>query len=148
MTINQLAKRRNHIGRKSRDEMEDITYYSDETLRADDHAFILKMRDSIRGLLQESVIAAQLEKFQIAAAQDIETPPLKAVEIITSKARLSQHENNSVMNHLIRGGDFSIWGYANAVTRTAQDAGTYDRATELEEIGGQIVDWTPAQFKS
>jgi hypothetical protein len=33
----------------------------------------------------------------------------------------------------------SRWGMLNAVTRTAQDVENYDRATELETIGGNIL---------
>lgn len=147
MTINQLAKRRNHIGRKTQDPTEDIVNYTDETLEADDRAFMLKIRDSIRGLLQESVIAAQVEKFQLAAGQEVETPPMQAVEVLAKKTKLSIPEERSVMNHLVRGGDLSVWGYANAITRTAQDAGSYDRASELEELGGQVVNWPVSYFK-
>lgn len=147
MTINQLAQRRNHIGRKTQDMSEDIRYYSDETLKADDTAFILKMRDSIRGLLQESVIAAQVERFQLAAGQEVETSPMEAVEVLSKASRLSMGEERSVLNHLVRGGDLSVWGYANAVTRTAQDAQSYDRASELEELGGQVVNWSAKHFK-
>lgn len=146
MTINQLAKRRNHIGRKTQESVEDTTYYSDDTLKADDAAFILKLRDSIRGLLQESVIAAQVERFQLAAAEEVEAPPMQAVEVLSKVSRLSMGEERSVLNHLVRGGDLSVWGYANAVTRTAQDAGTYDRASELEELGGQVVNWSAKHF--
>jgi hypothetical protein len=36
-----------------------------------------------------------------------------------------------VLKHLILGGSLTTWGLANAVTRAAQDAESYDRATEL-----------------
>jgi len=34
----------------------------------------------------------------------------------------------------------SAWGLANAVTRTAEDAADYNRATELEAAGGRVIE--------
>ncbi|MDQ6772201.1 MAG: hypothetical protein M3024_04315 [Candidatus Dormibacteraeota bacterium] len=46
------------------------------------------------------------------------------------------------------GGDLARYGALNAVTRAAQDAEDYDRATELEALGGVVLamdhaDWRP-----
>jgi hypothetical protein len=35
----------------------------------------------------------------------------------------------------------------NAVTRTAEDVDSYDRATTLETIGGRMLDYTDAQWR-
>jgi hypothetical protein len=50
------------------------------------------------------------------------------------------------MRNLIEGGDLSRWGLVNAVTSTSQDAANYDRATELERIGGQVVELKQAEW--
>jgi hypothetical protein len=55
---------------------------------------------------------------------------------------LRQDEKSSVLRHLIEGGDLSRFGLMNAVTRTAEDVASYDRATELEALGGAVVDLT------
>jgi len=34
----------------------------------------------------------------------------------------------------------------NAVTRHAQDVESYDRSTEMEEIGGRILNLSPTQW--
>jgi len=39
-----------------------------------------------------------------------------------------------------RGKDLSAWGLANAVTHAAEDQPDYDRATELEKLGGRVVE--------
>ena len=45
--------------------------------------------------------------------------------------------------------DLSKWGMANSITRYSQDADvSYDRATELEAIGGKVLDLKPSQWKS
>ena len=54
---------------------------------------------------------------------------------------------SGILRHLIHGGDLSQWGLANAVTRHSQDVDDYDKATDFEMLGGQIIelkqtDWT------
>ena len=47
-------------------------------------------------------------------------------------------EASGILGHLAAGGNLSRWGFANAVTRYAQDVESYDRATELEKLGGKL----------
>ena len=42
--------------------------------------------------------------------------------------------------HLITGGTLTRWGLVNALTRTAEDVDTYDRATDFERFGGQVIE--------
>lgn len=60
---------------------------------------------------------------------------------------LTEDESNGVLEHLITGGDFSLYGLANAVTRFSQDVESYDRATKLEEIGYSVMTMSPALFR-
>src|SRR5262249_32736813 len=43
--------------------------------------------------------------------------------------------------------ELSAWGLANAVTRTAEDAADYDRATELEAAGRRLIELGQAEWK-
>lgn len=66
---------------------------------------------------------------------------------IAERFGLDETESASVFRNLIEGGNLTQYGLHAAVTRAAQDADTYDRATELEYMGGRIVelpanDWT------
>ena len=38
------------------------------------------------------------------------------------------------------GNDFSAFGLVTAVTRSSQDVSDYNRATELERLGGTLLD--------
>ena len=58
-----------------------------------------------------------------------------------------QGEQTSILRKLIEGGDTSQYGLLNAVTAYSQDVADYDRASELEELGGKIVDLTEAEWK-
>ena len=55
-----------------------------------------------------------------------------------------------MLRHLIEGGDLTRYGLFNAITRAAADLDSYDRATEFERFGGQVVelpkrDWEEVQ---
>jgi len=60
---------------------------------------------------------------------------------------LTESEGDSILQHLIRGGDLSQYGLMNAVTRTAEDAASYDRATELEAMGQRVVDLAANEWR-
>lgn len=43
--------------------------------------------------------------------------------------------------------DLSQYGVINAITRTAEDQESYDRATELETIGYKVIDLSASQWR-
>jgi hypothetical protein len=47
---------------------------------------------------------------------------------------------------LIRGQDYTQWGALNAVTEMANHNKSYERSTELETIGGQILNLSPRDW--
>jgi len=50
------------------------------------------------------------------------------------------------LHHLTRGPP--TWELANVVTRAAEDATDYDRATAPEAAGGRVIDPAPAEWRS
>ena len=64
-----------------------------------------------------------------------------------SQFGLHEDERASVLRHLIEGADLSLWGLSNAITATAQTVASYDRATELESIGGRCFSLTGSEIK-
>jgi hypothetical protein len=69
------------------------------------------------------------------------------VEATARKLGLNQSEKEEVLRNLIEGADLSLWGLSNAITATAQRVASYDRATELEAIGGKFFELPPAEVK-
>lgn len=55
-------------------------------------------------------------------------------------------EQDGVLKYLIEGGDLSLYGLSNAVTRFSQDVESYDRATALEGIGWDIATMEPRKW--
>jgi hypothetical protein len=136
--------RRHHVGRANAGYEVGDAYelYTNETLALDDAAFYGKVVDTVKATLTsgdkfqkivERMLEAAGEKLEKKA--DIEA----AVTVLAQKVKLNEGERGSVLKHFIEGGDLSRWGMVNAVTRAAEDAPTYDRATEMEKLGGQVL---------
>ena len=147
MVINDAKTRRNHVGRAATSD-EDFSIYSNETLLADDHAFVLKIKDTVRAAISEARFAQAVSRMRESTEAMLDTKQLPAiVKLASSSFGITEDESNGVLEHLITGGDFSLYGLANAVTRFSQDVESYDRATKLEEIGYSVMTMSPALFR-
>lgn len=131
--------RRYHTGRPNQVDDETYAVLTDETREADDKALMLTVRDTVQAAVSETAFNAMLVQMREAAGAPAMKDPVKGVERLAKKFDMGETEQASVLAHLIEGGDISKWGALNAVTRTAQDVESYDRATELEEAGGVIL---------
>jgi hypothetical protein len=141
------GRRWNHIGRHA-DEKDDIyALLTDETRQADDRALLLKVRDTITAALDEGLFARWVDRLEGSTEHRIEGEVTKAVEALSNRLSLTHDEQSSVLRHLIEGGDLSQYGLINAVTRTAEDAKSYDRATELEMAGAIVLDLKPTEWR-
>lgn len=140
MVVPDSGIRAHHVGGRAAVGDAVFEMLSDETLRVDDHATLLKLRDVTKFILSQEMLDRAIAKFRDAAEQMIEGNPAKSVEVLGKRLGLLEGEQGNVLRYLIQGGDISKWGLANAVTRFAHDPENYDRATELEEMGGKIID--------
>lgn len=139
MVVNEAATRRHHIGRINQSD-EDYRIYSDETIAADNRALMLKVRDAVKAVTEEARFARVVKMMRDATEAKITTSNIPAlVEITARDYGLRDAEQQSVLDYLIRGGDLSLYGLSNAVTQAAQDVPSYDRSTEMERIGYDIL---------
>lgn len=130
-----------HLGRKVDASIEGLL--SDGTKRLEDEAVLSKVRDVINGAFNPTAFQRFMDSLGNATQEPITAPDIPAVvEALGSSTTLAlnQTERNSVLRHLIEGGDLSKYGLVNAVTRTGQDADSYDRATELEAAGFKLLE--------
>jgi hypothetical protein len=72
----------------------------------------------------------------------------RPVEMLAQRYRLNEDERGGVLRHLIEGSDLSLWGLSNALTRTAQDCQSYDRSTEFETLGGNLLALPAPEIKA
>lgn len=141
-----VALRRIHTGRRIGNDDESYRIFRDETMQADDRAFFMAAGDVVRAAVDE-VRFRELVEVMTAAAEDRPvTDVAAAVETLAQYEGVSDGEARSILTHLASGGDLSRWGMLSAVTRTAEDVDSYDRATELEELGGKMLAYSPAQW--
>lgn len=146
--MNDFSMRKYHVGRGSGDIEFDgaAQFFRDETRKADDRAFWMKVRDVVEGSLDEVKFRMMVERLKEASERKIQIDPVKVVERTKERFVLNEDEQGSVLRHLIEGGELSSYGLHNAVTRTSQDVPSYDRATELERIGGEIISMSSPEW--
>ena len=146
MVVNDAQPRRNHVGRVN--ELEDsFRLYSEKTLAADDRAFILKIQDTVKAAVEEAQFSRVVGLMQDATRAKMDTKDVPGVVKLAAKEfHFTEGEGEGILQHLIEGKDLTLYGLSNAVTRHSQDVEDYDRATELESIGYDILSMTPRQW--
>lgn len=149
--IRGFAMKRYHVGKRadgSGDEVA-IDYYQGDTQEATNRAFQLQVRDTVAAAFDQVRFNSELTRFREAAEQKIQTVKLQdVIEDVTKRLTLTQGEKESALKNLIEGADLSKWGLANAITALANDHKDYDRAVELERLGGNIIDLSPSEWSS
>ncbi len=137
-----------HVGGKMGG-TEDIAHLlSNEALMADDRAIMLKVRDVIRASFDEAVFQQRISLMKDAARDKIEGDVVEAVQLLAKRHSLNDSESGGILRQLIEGADLTRYGLHNAVTRHAQDVVSYDRATELETLGGTILNLNPGEWRT
>lgn len=134
-----------HVGRLNEaDGLLDMM--QDDTLRADDRAFMLKLRDTVKATASEAGFKAIIDRFREATKVKVDDP-VGTVELAQKKYGLNDGDGKGILKHLIEGSDLSKYGLANAISRYSQDVDDYDRATEFELLSGHVIDLKPTEWK-
>lgn len=139
--IGGSALKKYHVGRGydvSGDGSMEI--FRDATMQADDKAFWMKTQDTVRAALDDAAFRRLVGSMQEAMEVTIDADPVKVVERTAKKFSLTDGEQGDVLRHLIQGSDLSQYGLMNAITRASQDVQDYDRATDLERLGGVVIE--------
>jgi hypothetical protein len=140
--------RRIHVGRRVENVEASMAVFRDETLQADDRAFFMAAADVVRAAVDEVRFRELVEVMQAAAEDRPVQHVARAVEVLGKREQLSEGEQENVLQHLAAGGDLTRWGVLSAVTRTAEDVDSYDRATELEELGGKLLTYSDSDWRA
>jgi len=146
MVVNDAKVRKYHAGKKN-EALEDFTLYSSETLMADDRALQLKIRDTVKAVAEQARFEKVVDMMRMAREAKITTTNIpQMVELAAPDFGYTKQEGQGILDYLIRGGDLSLYGFANATTRFAQDVSSYDRSTALESIGYDIMGMSTARW--
>jgi Domain of unknown function (DUF932) len=100
----------------------------------------------VEQFIENFTIAHDEAAFQRTLTQmrnSTERPIEVSAEELMVRARkhfgLTLDEQKQALEHLLIDEDLTAYGLMNAVTRTAQDVKSYDRATELESLGSKVL---------
>ena len=146
MIINDAQTRRNHVGRTNETD-ESFQLYSEETLMAEDKAFVLKIQDTVRAAVDEARFSQVIGMMKTAKQAAMNTQDVPGIVRLASREfHITDDESTGVLQHLIEGNDLTLYGLSNAITRHSQDIENYDRATELESIGYNIISMPQRQW--
>lgn len=135
---------RTHLGAKQSDTL----HYQQDTLDADTRAILLTMRDHIAAVSSPEAFQQILEQMQQTTANRITGNPAKAVEMLGDTLKLTEQEQGNVLTSLIEGADLSQWGLLNAVTDASKKAGDYTRASDMEALGGKVLELNATQWRN
>jgi hypothetical protein len=140
--IKEGSVKKAHLGAKHDLGDEVYAMLSDTTKRLSDIALWAQIGDYVEAAFSEAKFEANLERLRRAQEEVInpKADVARVIEVTAKKFGLNDGERGSVLQHLIKGGDLSLYGLHNAVTRTAQDLASYDRASEFERLGGVILE--------
>lgn len=148
LIVPEAAFRKTHVGRTTGKGGEfAYEFFRDETRLADDRALWLKVRDCVEHVFDQVNFAGIVQKMEAARKDLIEAQPVQFIEEVAEVLNLNQNEQTSVLTHLLRDGDMSRYGLMNAVTRASQDVNDYDRATEMERLGGRVLELPRTDWK-
>jgi hypothetical protein len=137
-----------HLGRKQGGDMEQVAWeiFSDETRQLSDKALFGQVRDLVTASMDGTIFEKIIENLRAARGEAIEGNVQKVVEVAQKQFSLSGEETGGMLEHLIKGGELTKYGLSNAVTRLSQDIEDYDRATELEALGGKIIELPKSEW--
>lgn len=141
------AMRKYHVGRKQTNDQDAMwEIFTDNTKKQSDLAFWMQVADlvdsALAGSMFDKMVAECEEKM---TGTEIAKPSVAVKEL----PNLSENEQEGVLAHLIRGGDLSQFGMQAAITRFAQEeANSYTRQVELEQIGGNIIELPKTQWEA
>jgi len=145
--VAQAAMKKYHVGRaNSADEGYEV--FKDETRRADDAAFWLKVRDVTMAAFNEDTFKKAITQIRQAQGQVIQSDNLPAVvEATIEVLSLPERASNGILKALAAGGDLSQWGLSSAITATANVLeADYEITTALERAGGEVMALAPKDW--
>ena len=139
--------RKTHLGRITAQDEVGVTVFQDDTLRADDRAFFLKVRDVVQDAVSELTFRQLAQRLQRTRGIPLLGNPVKSVDVLGQRYHLNEDECSGVLRYLIEGGELSGYGLVNAVTHYSQALDDYDRATEFEALGGKLIELPTQEWR-
>lgn len=145
--MKEQSVRKAHVGGRHDLGSDMLRVLSDQTRKLKDAALWSEIRDVVKVAFDEAKFSAHVKRISGMVEDKIEGDPVEVIEMTRRHFGLRESEGKSMLRHLIEGGDLSRYGLFNALTRTAEDLESYDRASELERLGGDVIELSPNEWK-
>ena len=139
--------KKSHVGARHEITEGLVHLLSDETRKLTDQALWAQVKDVVGNAFIEAKFEEITDQLKGATEDKIEGDVVKVVELTAKKYGANEGEKNSILRHLIEGGDLSRYGLSAAVTRASADFESYDRATEFERVGGQLIELPKTEWR-
>jgi len=140
------AARKIHIQGALKVSEDVLEYVKDETRRAADIVFWKTIQDLTEAALEGGLFEKYVDGVRESMNLPVQGNPAKVVEVLAKDFGLTEDERNGVIERLIKSGEPTKYGVQAAITNLSGDIEDYDRASELEEIGGRIIELSPTQW--
>ena len=138
--IEAFSFKRTHLGGRLIEGV-DFEVLSEKSRKLEDETIISQVSDVMQAMAKPE-FAQQLGDRLRKTANTIDVQsPIGAVDYAIKELELQESDKESILETFIQDGDYSQWGLASAVTARANDADnvSFERACELEDIGGKIL---------
>lgn len=132
MVVNDMGERRHHVGRQAKAVEDSFTLYSDETMEAEDKAFLLKLRDTTMAAIDEARFAQVVGRLQESMAVPITGKVQDVVQLTSQSYGINADEQEGILKYLIAGGDLSLYGLSKANRKIAESLS--DTLIEYQKI--------------
>lgn len=146
MVIADQVRRRAHIGGSYLSDQDGWIALSSATQMLKTRAMIAELAEYLETMASPVMFEKQLGLLRGVADQDLPAEPTLVVESLAARYSLQKPEAESALIALAESKDYSRWGLANAVTILANNAPSYDRAMDLETLGGRIMQMSQKDY--
>jgi len=139
LIVPDATMKKYHIGSRLTSDEDLMKVFSNETIQTAEKVFFMKVRDVVKAAFNEVEFMEHVNVIKAAMESKPIQQPVAAIEVLTHAGTVSEPEGEGILNFLAQGGDLSQWGLVNAVTRYSQEVESYERATTLEHVGGELL---------
>jgi hypothetical protein len=112
--------------------------FSQETISAEGKAIMLKARDAVRAAFDQDKFKAIVAKAKAAQEHTVDSPTA-AIDNVIETGIVNEEQREALMTYFLRDYDPTRFGFAQAVSRLAQDTDDPDLAGDLENLAGKII---------
>jgi hypothetical protein len=146
MVVADQQRRRAHIGGSYLNAEDGWIALSSATQMLKTRAMIAELAEYLEAMASPEMFEKTLNSLRDVADQALPAEPTLVVESLAARYGMNKPESESALIALAESKDYSRWGLANAVTVLANSASNYDRAMDLEVLGGRVMQMNAREY--